>query len=91
MRQCHNGQCREFGEETEAGRIMACVHAQTNGHACKQEIQVTKEAKVEIADMKEGFQAKIVGLKEDPCTGLHWLWDELQSTRNENRWLWGEL
>lgn len=31
--------------------------------------------------------AEVIDLKEDSHTWVHWLWDELQSTREEDRWL----
>lgn len=53
--------------------------------------QVTKEAQVEIASLKENFHTELVDVKKDSRVRIHWLWDELTLAREDNRWLWDEL
>lgn len=66
------------------------MHKQiTEAHQWK--IQIIEETWVKIMNLEKGLCIEITVLKEDFCAQIHLLWDELQSARDENRWLWGEL
>lgn len=78
------------GSTKKAREWLALVHKQMI-NACQLEVQVIEEAKIEITNLKESFCAEIMDLKEDSHARVHWQRDELQSTRDENRWLWGEV
>lgn len=93
MRRCHDVAIKEVIHSKklkEATEWLASMHKRMT-KACQMEARVVEEARVEITNLKESLRAKVPYLKEDTHAQVHWLWDEISSIREKNRWLWNEL
>lgn len=53
-----------------AGKRLVSMHKRMI-NTCKEEIQVTKMAKAEIASLKKNFHVELANMREDYCARVH--------------------
>lgn len=72
----------------EVGKWVATIHWKMND-ACEGEARAIVNTRAKVVDLKKKIQAEIKDLKKETNDWIQWFWDELNSVRSQNEWLWG--